>query len=167
MIDLELLVRQAGEHAQKVLIGGGQKSLSPFYHLIAAPPKQDAVVLAHWADEREKIAIIEATKEIARNIDAAALLFVGEAWVVTRHAPTQWHRDRVFNEAPPSQQPDRREIVFAGATDGEHNAQRMWQIVRAAPGGAIISLVELKEMHHADFSGRLVIGILPHDRRRP
>jgi hypothetical protein len=123
MSNLKALIEGARKQAHKVLIELRQDSLTPFYHLVVPGDGKDIVIATSWADEAEKVAAIAAVAATAEVVGAVAVLFVGEAWmsVYDTKGMTSWHRDRLLaNAPPPSQNPQRKEVVFAVATDGEH-----------------------------------------------
>lgn len=160
MTDLTALVRQTGEFARRQLIERGETGFTGMFHLVAPEGGTDAVIVCPWQDDKEKLLAIAKVKQIAHLMGAVAALFAGEVWMVTREAPTPWHAKRIFEEDPPSQQPDRIEAVFAVATDGTDTVANTWQIVRTRPGGPVLALVERKEMA-GNFSGRLIDGLIP------
>lgn len=157
--DLAQLVRLAGEYAETVLIGERRKELIATY-LLFSPPAGGGdtlgvvdVIPCAWHNEIEKQAMLLMVKKVARESGAVALSFVSEAWLAARPI------DKPQLDLPPSEDPQRREIVIAVATDGKTKASRQWQIVRDKPGGRILSLVDSGDM--PDFEGRVLDGILP------
>lgn len=151
------LVRLAGEHAERILIKERYKDLTATYLLFSPDGNGDGlsveIVACPWHNDIEKQLMLLAVKKRARESGAVALSFVTEAWVARRS------RDKPQWDLPPSQDPQRREVVFAAATDGKTKASREWQIVRDKPGGRIVSLIDDGEI--TDFEGRVIDGILP------
>jgi hypothetical protein len=152
-LSLSDLIRLAGEQAHKILIEMKQDSLLGSYILLN--DRDEAVVVGcPWHNDAEKSAMLIGVKNVARDHNATALSFVGETWMTDSH------------EAPdalmvrPSENPKRREFVFAIATDGHKTEAARWQIIRDKPAGGIIALIA-DDMEGGQFGGRLVDGILP------
>jgi hypothetical protein len=155
--DLKGLVRLAGEHAEKILIKEGQKELLSTYLLLRPGPDDDIeieVIGCVWRSGFEKQLAILAVKKRAREFGATALSFVAEVWMASRPIA------RPQFDLPASEDPQRREVVVAVATNGKDREACCWQIVRNRPGGRIISLVE-SPIAGDGFSGRIIDGILP------
>jgi hypothetical protein len=160
------LVRSAERHAHKCLIERREPSLMGLYHLVAPEGGgQDAVLPCAWRNEIEKQIFLFTVKAAARQIGAVAAVCVHEAWMTRIPVgPTPWHAKRAReNLTPPSQDPQRREVVMIAATDGKRTLSKMLQIVRDKPGGRIVALVE-DDLPHASLEGRMIEGIIPERR---
>jgi len=134
----------AGEkHARNILVKRRDKSLTAMFHLVAPDGRPDAVISTPWGNDLQKQIMVAAVKSQAREMHATAALFLSEAWMATESIPlTEWHRKRAAEHfTPPSQRPDRVEVVSMIATDGRDTHGRMLQIVRDKPGGRVIDLV--------------------------
>jgi hypothetical protein len=160
VIDLESLVRLAGEHAETILIKRHEQDLVATYLLFR--PTADGgldidIVPCLWRNEIEKQLMLLEVKKLARERGAVALSFVAECWLATRT------KDNPRRDLPASEDPQRREVVMAAATDGKAKAIGSWQIVRDKPGGRIMALVEDFSPAAVDgtFEGRMIDGILP------
>jgi hypothetical protein len=152
--NLDDLVRRSGEFARDILIDEGRKQLSATFLLFGADDRLH-VVPCFWENEIQKQLMIAKIREIARTVGAVALSFMSEAWLSTQPNKAG------FDRTPPSEDPNRREIVFAVAANKEHRIVRHWQIIRNRPGGRIISLVEDPIPSGMTFAGRMIDGILP------
>lgn len=160
--DLDSLVQMAGEHAKQALIGKPRAELVTTYLLFRVDATDELHVHAMacpWRDELEKIAIIETVRAHAHAIGAEALSVISEAWVSSYPGRTLGGAD------PPSQRADRREIVFAVATDGRDVKAARWNIRRNKPGGPVTALVP-EDIEGGTFQGRLIDGILPKRKVR-
>lgn len=160
--DLESLVQIGGDHAKQVLIGKPRAELLTTYLLYRNGANGDLEIEAMvcpWRDELEKIAIIETVRAHAHAIGAEALSVISEAWVSVYPLGGLAGRD------PPSQRPDRVEIVFAVATDGDTVKAGRWNIRRKNPGGPVTALVR-EDVGDGKFQGRLIEGILPKRKVR-
>jgi len=149
---LEELVDLAEAHVRDYLLTKGEKELTPMWHLISRKEKSDAVVATPWGGDFEKQLAVAKVKEIAREIDAEAVCFTTECWMLDstriKHPGgplpnTSWHRDRAMRNMPrPSQSPDRIEAVIIVAHDGVNTKARSLQMIRDRPGGRLISLID-------------------------
>lgn len=159
MLSLDEMLRLAGEQARKILIEMGHPNLMPCYVLAGA--KGDMLVVGcAWSNDDEKAAALIEVRRVARDHGAVALSFVSEVWMVdSREMP-----DALMMR--PSENPKRREYVFAVATDGERTAAARQQIIRDKPGGKIIALVK-EEFGVEDCFGGRIIDILPRRENRP
>jgi hypothetical protein len=113
----------------------------------------------------DKEATIIEVKRRAREMGAVAVMSISEAWMSRVVAPTPWHLNRRLpTMPPPSEDPQRREIVVIAATDGERSVAKLLQIVRDKPGGRIMSLV-LDEPPDdgggVKIGGQMIGGIIP------
>lgn len=139
--ELKDLVEQSVAYVHKVLIEERQKELMPIFHLVAPPGGQSAVVGTPWNSKFEKQLAVAQVKAMARSIDAQAVVFTTECWLVKRDTPTDWHRQRIHNVIP-SQEPDRMEAVMIAAKNKARDTEVVTlQIIRDKPGGRIISLI--------------------------
>jgi hypothetical protein len=150
---LDEMLQLAGEHAQRMLVGGEVESLIPTYQLWNRDELL-SIVACPWSDEAEKEFAFDKVRMLARQMRATRLVFLSEAWMATAK-PT----DDLDRMDPPSQRPDRQEVVFAVATDGKRKKARSWAIVRDKPGGKITALTE-QPMEAGSFGGRAIDGIL-------
>lgn len=153
-IPLTTMLNAAGDMARDVLITQGWTELSPMYHLITDDGEIE-VIVCPWTDDQDKLAMFLEVKNRAREINATQAVFISEAWAIYRKSI-----DEMIDADPPSQQPDRREIVFAVATDGKSTLGRSWQIVRDPESRRITQLVQDNE-NETRSSGRLLDGLLP------
>jgi hypothetical protein len=165
--DLKALIEGARKQAHRVLIEKRQDQLIPFYHLIVPGEGRDVVIATPCRNEDERVASIAAVAATANMVGAVAALFLSEGWMSVHDMPlTPWHANRLLaNHPPPSEDPKRKEVVFALASDGEQTECARWQIVRDKPGGRIIALVE-DDISNNTIESRLMDGIIPK-RRKP
>ena len=144
---------------RKLLLDEQRPELMPMYHLIS--PDEGVVLGCPWSCEEEKLAMVEMVKQKSREIGATVALFMAEAWVsrspagLSRKEADRW----VANSAPPSQQPDRQEVVQLIVTDGDQLKTRVLQIKRGE-GGSIVALVMEPDGPEL-MTGRLIDGIIP------
>lgn len=157
---LDDLVRLAHKYAERILIKERQSELIATY-ILFHPNKNSgelelSIVPCLWENDFQKQLMLLEVRKLSREIGAVALSFVSECWVAWRS------KDRPRLDLPPSEDPQRREVVMACATDGKTTAAGQWQIVRDKPGGRIVSLVgdDLLPAEHR-FEGRMIDGILP------
>lgn len=153
--DLEKLLEGAREDIhQRLLADGGVNQLAATFYLFG--PEDYALVHCPWADPQEKRAMVKEVRRQARRIKAAAALFMTEAWAVTR--PKDYFKGPLGD--PPSQQPDRQEVLLFAATNGEITLVRSWSMVRDAQG-RLVDLVERERTEDHGFSSPLLEGIIP------
>ena len=166
---LNALVDHGVEYVNKILIEDRHKELSPMFHLISRSGKEDAVICTPWGGDLEKKIAVAQVKSMARKIDAQAVCFMTEAWL-TKHRVeeplTPWHaRREAQNHPPPSESPERIEIVMIIATNPQNEyASRMLQIVRHKPGGKIVSLVPDADAPNVHYESWMFDGMFrPHE----
>jgi hypothetical protein len=175
--DLDQLVKAGERHANRVLLKERQPILIPLYHLITAS-NEDVRIPCNWRGDQEKETMIAVVKATSHIIKAVAMLFITEAWLAKethKHKQplnTSWHRQRAIEEArkealrksnqtPPSQRPDRIEVVHIIANNGRQTKAKALQMIRDKPGGKLIALVEIIEASNdIDYSGRIIDGII-------
>jgi hypothetical protein len=139
--------------SRHLMLEQGHETLMPMYHLIG--PTDSMILGCPWSDETEKLGMVMLVKTKAREIGATMLLFLAEAWVAVEQA------GQPANPLPPSQRPDRVEIVQVVVTDGDEIRMRVMEIKRNE-GGKITDLVTKPEGNGPQmFSGRLIDGIIP------
>ena len=109
------------------------------------------------ADDAAKDRFAEVTRLFAIAQNARALVMVVEAWAKLPDA--NGHLD---TETPPSQSPDRKEVVVLILEDHSRNATRMLPIVRDA-GGAFTSFGDPGPMHFGESQGRFS-GLMPRNK---
>lgn len=150
----ELLAR--GEaHARKILLEDREGALTSFYHLVCEGGDEDIIIPCPWRDEAEKQVFLDIVRNIARVVEAIAVMFCGEAWIVEVNDPA-----KIEGMDPASQQPGRIEVVTIIAAVGSEIAHRVLHIVRDKPAGRIVALAE-KSHSGSGIGGRLIEGILP------
>lgn len=156
MTKLFKMIETAGRFAEVALVGKPDAQLTAIYRLENG---RDEVVLVScpWTDEALKQSIILQVREIAAEHGAIRFCLIDEAWASFYPAGT----DIGSLPDPPSQRPDRREIVIAVASDGVNTESVTWTIVRSADG--VIERLDRDERENAiiPVAGCMVDGILP------
>lgn len=153
MVNLDNILNFAGKHARTILIEQGAKDLMPVFCL-ETPSGAGIIIGAPWENEQEKLNCIEAVRQLAREHKAVMCAFCGEAWVTKHHL-----HNNPWDGTPPSQSPNRHEVVFAIATDGRETKGVSWLIVRDEKG-KITDLI--REDHDCkEMGGRLIDNIIP------
>jgi hypothetical protein len=142
---LDTLISDAHQYARSVMVGT-KKELIPFWAMVG-PDRKNVVAVAAtpWCDNAEKEAMVAGVKQLMREHGATAYSFVCEAWVSTyKHVP-----GTPFKRPPgtpmPSQDPRRREMVTAMATDGVAHKFTMWSIRRDKRGRCTALPLEVEE----------------------
>jgi hypothetical protein len=123
-MNLTQLVEFAGEHAQRVLIGLN-KPLVPAWVMVDAKGKVE-IVGTPWRNDIEKTIMVAAMRLGMRKNGIVAYSLVVEAWAAS--APPGWKEGDPH--VPPAEDPKRREIVVALATDGKETVWRQWVMHR-------------------------------------
>ena len=161
MVNLKGLIKSAEDLARQMLLHKNKhkrvKQLTPMFHLVSPDAnRQDLIIGCEWANANEKYMAIAAVKEKAHEIGAVAAMFITEAWM----AKYDKDHTRGIND-PPSENPNRIEIVIAIAIDNDgHQESATWQIVRDKPGGSITALVE-ECLETTAFQANIIDGLLP------
>lgn len=151
---LDEMLAQGEAHARKVLLEGRKEALTAFYHLVSSEG-ENVIIPCPWRNAAEKEVILDVVKQVARQIDAVGVMFVGEAWMVEVKDPA-----KIGDMDPPSQQPGRIEIVSILATVGPEQGARALRMVRDKPGGRLVAL-KAQISAATGLGGRLIEGILP------
>lgn len=170
-ITLDQLVESGVKHAEHFLLKKREKMLPPFYTLITESGEMMILPVSYRnPDEKNAaVAVVRATAAISHAIKA---MFISEAWLA-KVPPGQREEDM----PPPSESPDRIEVVNIWATDGEITKMRSLQMVRDKHGGKLIALIPMPEFSGGDgdgddaakhTTGPMVDGIIPppHERKR-
>lgn len=160
-VDLEALVETGHDYARKTLLNKRGAELTATY-LLLRPEGEGGlgidVMVCPWQDEAEKIVILELVKARCHANGVTALCFVCEAWVVS-YSADEYRRG---GSDPPSQRPDRKEIVLCIATDGTRKKVGRWAIRRDKPGGPVRALLSEEIGEEDSFGGRIIDGMLPN-----
>lgn len=160
-ITLEMLIESGVQHAQRILIEERKPRLSHFYHLVSRDGKSTLIPVA-WENEIQKQLTLAGVRAAARTVDAVMAMGIAEGWAL--HGPPAKNREQA-NEwmdrvGPPSESPQRQEVVMIFATDGERTIGKMVRMQRDKPGGRIVALVPDEFPSEGTFEGRL-IDVLP------
>jgi hypothetical protein len=109
------------------------------------------------ADDAAKDRFAEVTRLFAIAQTARSLVMVVEAWAKLPDA-----RGHLDTEIPPSQSPDRKEVVVLMLEDHSRNATVMLPILRDA-GGAFTEFGDPGPMHFGESVGRFS-GLMPRNK---
>jgi hypothetical protein len=146
---LNHLLDEAERHIHNVLIDQHEDELLP----VCVMAKGDGRFIAPtpWRSENEKGAMLTLMRHQMQSNGVEAYCVMSEAWIAVQ--PEDW---KPGDDAgpPPSQRPDRQEVVFACASDKTQSIQRMWRIVRGE-AGAIVKLDLDDGRNVADTVGRM------------
>ena len=127
----------------------------PMYHIIA--PLGETVIPAPPVDDKD--VAVQIIRLLLEKVEATRVCYVDEAWTVERKG-TRDDLDRLRNMPPPSEQPDRQEIVLFSVEDvslGELLGHR--DIIRKA--GKRPRLGELVIHERTTISVGRMVGLLP------
>jgi hypothetical protein len=137
---LEQMIDAAYAASKTTLIGKKGAQLAPSF-VVMFKNRPPAVLVAPWANDAEKDAFIRALK-ISMKLwrpDIIAYSAVSEAWVAMQdHAPRPGDRQ-------PRDREDRKEVVFAVATNGTDQRFKAWEIIRG-PDAVVTELVQRGDM---------------------
>lgn len=113
----ELSVKVLAEHGFKVAKGIIEegRDLQPVF-LVIGPGGQFARLPVGWGGGAEKEAVFAAVRHTLRTVGAKAYVFISEAWV--SKAP----KDGPLPDLPPSEDPNRSEILMVEGNDTSGNA---------------------------------------------
>jgi hypothetical protein len=123
---LQDLIKVAGMHARAVMIELNQGLMPTWLYW----GETGAIIMGTpWDSEIEKKVMAMAVRRAMLKDNATAYSMVTEAWVAS--APKGWNPE---TDTPirASEQPNRREVVIAFATDGETTEWKRWAIKRDA-----------------------------------
>ncbi|HEX4714876.1 MAG TPA: hypothetical protein VH164_08125, partial [Ktedonobacteraceae bacterium] len=137
---LSHLADLAGEHARAVLVELGH-DMMPCWAMIDRKGKTH-IMGTPWQNQGEKDAMAALMRAEMRKLDVVAYSLVVEAWAA--QAPKGWKEGEPH--IPSSEHPDRKEVVIAFATDGEHIEWRQWETKRNRAG-------EVIALERTDFDG--------------
>lgn len=159
---LDDLLMKGERHVRKMLLEQRKKELQSFYHLVSPSPSEpDAIMPVSWANPVEKQLALISVRAQSRKMGAVAAMFIGEGWSVQKlDHPSPWHAQRwLATVGPPSQSPDRVEVIEIMTTDGVENRSTLLQMVRDKPGGSIIALLPFGRPNMG-MIGPLIDGII-------
>jgi hypothetical protein len=155
---LREFVEAASRSVEKLFDEAGR--ILPFYHFIS-PVVGEVATPAPQLDKDTGVAVM---RWILAEAKATRVLYIDEAWTVLRKG-TRAELDRLRNEPPPSEQPDRNEVVMFSAEDideGELLAHR--DIIRE--DGKRPRLGPLVVHERAVYSAGRMVGLLPTPANR-
>jgi len=157
--DLDELLKHAEENARRILVKERQGEMAPVFHLISGDGEHDTVIVTPWRDDFEKKLAVAKVKQIAHEIDALAVCFSSECWMLSVPSSQKYHER-------PSQSPNRIETVFILAYDGEEVKCSTLQTIRDKPGGKIIALVKDEDLSNlgGDYESWILDGMIPQAR---
>lgn len=113
------LLDYADRHAHRILIQQQRDQITPVF-LFQKKDGTPVFVATPWSSPAEKNLMIAGVKDLMRQQGAVRYSFLTEAWA----------SDTATSDKPPSQQPDRWEMVIALAADGVNQEYRWWRIQR-------------------------------------
>lgn len=157
-ITLDGLLDMGERHARDILLRRGEKSIAPFFHLVGPPGEDDRLVGAWWTNDAEKEATAEAVARLARDMQARAVMFVSEAWVV---ALTRSESRKAFEDGyvlAPAHDPRRIEVVALTARDDQGKTVARDLIMERDAKGKIIALEPLEK---GETDARMLNVIIP------
>jgi hypothetical protein len=157
MSTLREFVERASAKIEVVFNATGE--VLPMYHFVIGA--EDVVLPAPPGGKDIAVAIM---REIFKKTGTHRYVFIDEAWLATEIAPPDTSMDdmheRMKTMTPPSERPDRKEVVIFMAedeTEGYFAAQR--EIIRDADGKGTLGPLECDEQPKA-MMGRMT-GLLP------
>lgn len=111
---------------------------SPVWFFEGDDENSKRMALTPFRNNQEKEMTIEGIKLLFKKFDVKRFVFVVEAWTVTKHS-----KDPEFNEelpVPPSQHPDRVEVVMVTGEDRDTGESFLYQykIDRSGPKPTLI-----------------------------
>jgi hypothetical protein len=133
-VDLQKLIDFGFRRASKKLLRRGGE-LAAFFVLVG-PTGERELIEAPLESHFQKPFMACAMREWMRHNATVAYVFVHEAWWAP--PPTDWQLGQSV-DTPPSEHPDRMEVVVASATDGFNSRWAIWKI-RRGPRGLPVTL---------------------------
>lgn len=151
---LESLARQATDYALHMMRTTG--SVPP---TVIADTDEGYIFCmpSELTDEAAKDRFADVTRLFAIAQTASSLVMVAEAWA--RAPDANGHLD---TDTPPSQAPDRKEVVVLMLEDHSRNATLMLPILRDA-SGAFTEFGDAGPMHFGESAGRFS-GLMPRNK---
>lgn len=113
------LLDAADRHAHRILIEQKREQITPVF-LFEKKTGELVFVATPWDSPVEKRVMVNAVKMMMRDQEAVRYSFVTEAWA----------SGNATEDKPPSEQPDRWEMVIALAADATTQEYRWWRILR-------------------------------------
>lgn len=157
MSTLREFVEKASAKIEEVFNAKGE--VRPMYHFVIGA--EDVVLPAPPTNKDEAVAIM---REIFRQTGTHRYVFIDEAWLATETGPPGATiadmRERMKTMTPPSERPDRIEVVIfmaEDATEGYFTARR--KITRDADGKGTLGPLECDKQPDV-MMGRMT-GLLP------
>jgi hypothetical protein len=145
---LERMIDKAHDYAKGLLIGHKGAQVSPTF-VVQFKSRGPAIMVMSWRSDREReaaLSSIEMAMKLQRA-DVVAYSVVSEAWVAVQDHATR------AGDRPPSERDDRKEMVFACASDGLDQRFKAWEIVRG-PDAVVTGLVPA--VIAGEFGGRMM-----------
>jgi hypothetical protein len=133
-IDLHELLECAGELASQELVG--KKAMVAFCVLVD-PTGEREILAVETGSQYENISQYAKLRQLMRDRGTVAYVWVSEAW----RAPSEPGKPDL---TPPSEHPDRQELVIAFASDGTNCLSRLLDIRRDYKG-SVVALVKSHE----------------------
>jgi len=102
----------------------------------------------------EKDLMVDAIKKLIKLHDVVSVSLLSEAWMVTQNKPPSG------DDLPPSERPDRIEVVMISVEDAAGAHVRIWSVERGE-GGKVTALTPSSKLPHeaGTYRGRFV-GLL-------
>jgi len=148
---LEELIELAEQHVRDIFFVEKLEGFAPLWYLVSKHKGQDCVVLTPWDGDLEKEHCVNKVKELAHSIEAEALCFSTECWMLDIKEGSRQER---LNERP-SESPNRIEavLIIAHGFDGadakrlrKRTIAKSLRMIRDKPGGRLIALENYGDM---------------------
>jgi hypothetical protein len=127
---LDKMLELAEGQTRHMLIGTKEQLMPVFF--ILTGEDEIMIVGTPWRGDTEKALISAQLREMMKECEAKAYLFITEAWISPQ--PKGWKLGDPDDGLAPSERPDREEIVQAMAVNGFETKFRNWKIIRAPDG---------------------------------
>ena len=144
---LQKLFDTAAENARNIFNETGE--VLPMWHVVTGN-NENALIATPWGDEEDKHATIFALRQLFRQMKAKRYVMITEAWVATASTERE-----IRQGPPPSEHPDRREVLMINAEDRDGSSLiGLYYILRPEHGPAKLSPLTMRPFE--ETKGRMV-----------
>jgi hypothetical protein len=151
---LQELFDNAAANAARIFNESGE--VLPMWHAVYGND-ENVLIATPWSGDEEKQIAVDMLRHLFRRERVKRFAFIVEAWTATSRAEDIAAKGEGYVGPPPSEHPDRREVLMITAEDHGSSIMGFYYILRPEHGKAVLSPLHIQPFDRT--AGRMV-GLL-------